>query len=166
MLDTAKLGEIISAIKLRNGTAIGPPKKIILTAVEDAIEATEELRHQLFSQIQLEDGPLKSPCWIFLGIQNSSGYGQLLRNGEFRAAHRVSWLIHNGPIPDGLWVLHACDQPSCCAPDHLWLGSQQENIADMLAKRRKQAASNVRISIAQIVAAVTGKPRQKFLRRL
>jgi len=96
MLDTAKLSEIISAIKLRNGTAIGPPKKIVLTKSEDTIEATEELRHQLFSQIQLGDGPLKSPCWIFLGIQNSSGYGQLLRNGEFRAAHRVSWVIHNG----------------------------------------------------------------------
>jgi hypothetical protein len=96
MVDVDKLSEIISNIRLRNGTAIGPPKKIILTAVEDAIEATEELCHQPFSQIQLEDGPLKSPCWIFLGIQNSSGYGQLLRNGEFRAAHRVSWLIHNG----------------------------------------------------------------------
>ena len=95
-MDVDKLSEIISVIKLRNGTAIGPPTKIVLTASEDAIEATEELRHQLFSQIQLEDGPLKSPCWIFLGIQNSSGYGQLLRNGEFRAAHRVSWLIHNG----------------------------------------------------------------------
>jgi hypothetical protein len=135
-MDVDKLSEIISAIKLRNGTAIGPPKRIVLTAAEDAIEPTEELRHQLFSQIQLEDGPLKSRCWIFLGIQNSSGYGQLLRNGEFIAAHRVSWVIHNGPIPDGLWVLHACDQPSCCAPDHLWLGSPQENMADMVAKDR------------------------------
>jgi hypothetical protein len=140
MLDTAKLSEIISAIKLRNGTAIGPPKKIVLTASDDAIEPTEELRHQLFSEIQLEDGPLKSPCWIFLGIQNSSGYGQLLRNGEFIAAHRVSWVIHNGPIPDGLWVLHACDQPSCCAPDQLWLGSHQENIADMVAKDRGRSS--------------------------
>ena len=119
MLDTAKLGEIISAIKLRNGTAIGPPKKIVLTKSDDEIEATSELRHQLFSQIQLEDGPLKSPCWIFLGIHNTAGYGSLLRNGEFIAAHRLSYQLHHGPIPDGLWVLHACDQPSCCAPDHL-----------------------------------------------
>jgi len=135
-MDVDKLSGINSAIKLRNGTAIGPPKKIVLTTSEDEIEATEELRHQLFSQIQPEDGPLKSPCWIFLGIQNSSGYGTLLQDGEFSAAHRVSWVIHNGPIPDGLWVLHACDQPSCCAPDHLWLGSPQENMEDMVAKDR------------------------------
>ena len=138
-MDVDKLSEIISAIKLRNGTAIGPPKKIILTAVEDAIEATEELRHQLFSQIQLEDGPLKSPCWIFLGIHNTAGYGSLLHNGEFIAAHRISWVIHHGPIPDGLWVLHTCDQPSCCNPDHLWLGSAQENMADMAAKGRRRS---------------------------
>ena len=115
-MDVDKLSEIISAIKLRNGTAIGPPKKIVLTAVEDAIEATEELRHQLFSQIQLEDGPLKSPCWIFLGIQNSSGYGSLLHNGEFIAAHRLSDELHHGPNPDGLWVLHLCDQPRLSIP--------------------------------------------------
>jgi hypothetical protein len=69
-MDADKLNEIISGIKLRNGTAIGPPKKIVLTASEDTIEPTEELRHQLFSQIQLEDGPLKSPCWIFLDMGN------------------------------------------------------------------------------------------------
>jgi len=156
MMDAAKLSEIISAIKLRNGTAIGPPKKIVLTASDNAIEATEELRHQLFSQIQLEDGPLKSPCWIFLGIHNSSGYGQLLHNGGFRAAHRVSWVIHNGPIPGGLWVLHICDQPSCCNPDHLWLGSPQENMADMVAKHRG------RWSRAKVIAEA--KKRQSWRR--
>jgi hypothetical protein len=101
-----KLSAIVAGIRLRDGSAIGPPKKIILTKSDDAIEATEEPRHQLFSEIQLEDGPLKSPCWIFLGIQNSSGYGQLLHNGEFRAAHRVSWVIRNGysgKYPEGAW---------------------------------------------------------------
>jgi len=58
MMDAAKLSEIISSVRLRNGSLVGLPKRIVLTASEDAIEATEELRHQLFSQIQLEDGPL------------------------------------------------------------------------------------------------------------
>lgn len=137
-MDAEKLSEIISTIRLRNGSLVGLPKRIVLTTADDEIEPTAELRHQLFSQIQLEDGPLRSPCWIFLGIQNSAGYGSLIHNGEFLGAHRVSYQLANGAIPDGLHCLHLCHQPSCCNPDHLYLGSPQENAADMIAKGRDQ----------------------------
>lgn len=51
-------------------------------------------------------------------------------------AHRISWQLHFGPIPLGMWVLHHCDNPPCVRPDHLFLGTHPENMADRMAKGR------------------------------
>jgi hypothetical protein len=79
-------------------------------------------------------------CWTFSGARNQNGYGQF-RIGERRVnqrvnAHRVAWVLENGPIPDGLLVCHKCDQPSCVRPSHLWLGTSADNQADMSKKGR------------------------------
>lgn len=73
-----------------------------------------------------------SECWPWAGTKTRGGYG------TFRGttAHRVAFERANGPIPDGLVVMHTCDNPSCCNPEHLRAGTQQENIADMWAKGR------------------------------
>lgn len=83
-------------------------------------------------------------CWLWTGAHNEHGYG--LINSKMRIlvkAHRASWIIHNGPIPDGLWVLHDCpggDNPSCVRPDHLWIGNQIDNMNDMAEKGRSGRA--------------------------
>jgi hypothetical protein len=76
-------------------------------------------------------------CWIWKGRRTTRGYGTVNAGlGKNLAAHRASWQIHNGPIPDGLWVLHHCDNPSCVRPDHLFLGTHDDNMRDMALKGR------------------------------
>lgn len=75
---------------------------------------------------------LGTPCWKWKACK-IKGYGSI---GEL--AHRVSWKIHNGSIPDSMKVLHRCDNPECTNPDHLFLGSQFDNVHDMIKKGRQK----------------------------
>jgi hypothetical protein len=76
-------------------------------------------------------------CWLWTGTKNERGYGfTTYTDGRNAKAHRVAWELTNGPIPEGLWVLHRCDVPSCVRPDHLFLGDAKENTRDMHAKGR------------------------------
>lgn len=76
-------------------------------------------------------------CWDWTGFKNSVGYGYFRLNGKSKLAHRVSWEIHVGEIPNGLCVLHKCDNPKCVNPLHLFLGTNQDNINDKVAKNRQ-----------------------------
>ena len=82
-----------------------------------------------------------SGCWLWTASVDKDGYGQLGSDGNRASrtmlkAHRVSWELANGPIGGGLAVLHRCDNPPCVNPDHLFLGTNQDNIDDMNRKRR------------------------------
>lgn len=75
-------------------------------------------------------------CWEWM-TSTTYGYGQTFYKGKNSRAHRVSWELTYGEIPDGLCVLHKCDNPRCVNPDHLFLGTQKDNIHDMMRKGRK-----------------------------
>jgi hypothetical protein len=77
-------------------------------------------------------------CLIFTGSKDAKGYGQVtcMDAGRPLKAHRVAWESTVGPIPDGLCVLHRCDNPACVNPDHLFLGTVGDNNTDMTAKGR------------------------------
>lgn len=76
-------------------------------------------------------------CWIWNGARQTTGYGTVGFNGKLYRAHRIAYVIANGPVPDGLYVLHSCDCPPCCNPAHLRAGTQKENMADIGIKGRR-----------------------------
>lgn len=77
-------------------------------------------------------------CWLWTAYKKKGGYGTFNVEGTMITAHRFSWQIHFGGIPEGMNVLHKCDTPACIRPEHLFLGTQQDNIDDMVEKGRQQ----------------------------
>lgn len=99
------------------------------------------------------DISLITGCWNWTKLTNELGYG-IFRRDEIRKfydgnkyAHRISWMLYNGTIPNGLYVCHKCDNPLCINPDHLFLGTPKDNNMD---KSRKQRGGVNKVTIDQV----------------
>jgi hypothetical protein len=93
-------------------------------------------------------------CWLWTLSTTPNGYGKvgLPFSRKIGTTSRVAWALTYGPIPDGLCVLHRCDNRRCCRPDHLFLGTAKDNYDDMVAKGRADLFSSRRFTVEQVHA--------------
>lgn len=104
-------------------------------AKSPSVESMEAgARERFWAKVEMADC-----CWLWRGTRQDDGYGSFAYKGRTLRAHRVAWMLTGGPILAGLHVLHRCDTPLCVRPEHLFLGTNTENVADRNAKRRQAA---------------------------
>lgn len=113
-------------------------------------------------------------CWPWIGGSRIRGYGWfhyiLKPSPRGCLAHRFSWTLENGPIPDGLDILHSCDNPPCCNPGHLSLGTQLENARDMVERGRSKTCgyyvrgeshAKAKVSDADVLYILAARGRER-----
>ena len=99
-------------------------------------------------------------CWPWVGkAKANGGYGLLSVDGKACRAHRLAWELANGPIPAGLFCCHKCDNPACCNPSHIFLGTAADNLRDMREKSRDWNLSHAPALVERLRNAKIGKPR-------
>jgi hypothetical protein len=104
-------------------------------------------------------------CWSWTGATGDFGHGVIGSGGQrgrLLKAHRVSWEIHFGPIPPGLCVLHHCDNPPCCNPDCLFLGTLADNNEDKMAKGRGDFLYGATNPSARLTQAQVDEIRSRY----
>jgi len=107
-----------------------------------------------------------SDCVLAAGRPSSSGYGRIMINYKSWLAHRWVWTQHYGPIPDGMFVLHRCDNRMCINIEHLFLGTATDNSSDMVSKDRSLKGSrqpNAKLSETDVVHIRASNKRQQDL---
>lgn len=112
----------------------------------------------------------ENDCWEWIAYTTRHGYGSFRLNGNVELAHRASWIIYKGNIPrgtgyHGICALHKCDNRKCVNPDHLFLGTQKENIRDGITKGRIKGWNNGRGGIKGRKVSFTDETIQKRLKR-
>ena len=108
---------------------------------------------RFMSKVTVDDS---TGCWEWQNYKDATGYGQLKHKGKTSFAHRVSYELKNGTIPNGIFIMHTCDNRGCVNPDHLTTGTHTENMRDMTAKGRQ---GNQILRLSDVVAI------KKFLER-
>jgi len=137
---------------------------------DSAVDAVaESIRQFGFRQPIVVDG---DGCWLWTGATNGQ-YGTFYVNGAKRYAHRHSYMVHRGPIPSGMMVLHSCDKPLCINPNHLHVGTQSDNMREASDRKRLRVGRRnprARRSVDEVIAirraADSGESYSSIARRM
>ncbi len=118
---------------------------------------TQTTEQRFWAKVNKTDG-----CWLWTAGLDNNGYGCFWHNGTMHKAPRISWLLTTGAEPGGAFVCHHCDTPACVRPDHLFLGTQRDNLRDMSSKGRRRAGVGERHRSAKLTESDVLKIRQMF----
>lgn len=117
---------------------------------------TPKWRSQLTKKFRPDDNPTvqeslfdrcvrtENGCLEWVGNRTPPGYGRLRFQSQEHYAHRLAWESENGPVPSGMYVLHKCDNPPCCDLTHLYVGTQRDNIHDIIDRGRFKTHNSVK----------------------
>jgi len=128
------------------------------------LEMDDTQRAAFWSKVDISESRLS--CWEWQGARKPKGYGNCRIDGQYLPTHRVSFWLANGDFPARFQVCHTCDNPSCCNPSHLMLGTSTSNFIDMLIKNRagfhKNRAIGTRNANAKLSDAVVAEIRRLY----
>lgn len=105
-------------------------------------------------------------CWLWIGLRNSKGYGRIYYQKKHWILHRLVWELMREEIPPGMCALHKCDVPNCVNPDHLFIGTPQDNIDDKMRKGRWYGGERAKIpreKLAKAIAEIENGKQQKIV---
>lgn len=99
--------------------------------LQESLLGSPKVQQRFWSKVKKTEG-----CWEWVGATTGGGYGSMFFQGRSHRAHRIAWMMVHGPIPEGLHVMHSCDNVKCVRLDHLSLGTMSDNILDAVSKGR------------------------------
>jgi hypothetical protein len=103
-------------------------------------------------------------CWEWTGAVNRDGYGRYNMDGRGHMAHRLAWVAAGNELPPGMVLMHSCDNPPCCNPAHLSVGTSAENTADKVRKDRHAKGEGIAASILTAEQVIEIRSRYQFRR--
>lgn len=109
-------------------------------------------------------GASDDECWVWTRATTGMGHGVVRMDGANHGAHRIAYFLGKGTFDSRLNVCHACDNPPCCNPNHLWIGTQSDNLRDMFAKNRRPSAKGTRHASAKLNDDLVREIREIYAR--
>ena len=101
-------------------------------------------------------------CWNWIGANKQYRYGRISINKKSYTTHRISWILHYGKIPKGLFVLHKCDNHLCVNPKHLFVGTQKDNMQDKILKGRSRNQNGENNNMSKLTGKIVLEIRRLY----